>query len=196
MSDPIDRRDWHVANTARAARAAGREVNQSELEREIARQLQLLDAAIASGAIREQTGRRPRQLVTSPHQGARTLAAKAGGEFFARPDRERAPGPLAHGLMPLRGVEKERHIALTKRIEFLSQRSNERRVKPGETIDKAVYHFPAFAVRIAMECLAYQSRLGPYLGLSIIDRYRKFCAAMERIADQSDAVVGVNWWVK
>ena len=197
--DPRTRRDLHFEARAQSLKTRGLEVRSDALLREVSEDLRLVDRARSEGLLgarpkrtkRKFVPRFTRQGVARPELHAESLAAKAGGQFFARAVKD-APSPFPEDHV--RGVDAERRNAMLKRIRLLAERGPGR-IKANQTIEQGPWLYPDFARQVALTCFAFNARLGGYRGLRASDRRRRFFRALEDICNRSDSAVGVGWWV-
>lgn len=197
MSDH-DRLAWHAGLTASRLKAQGVEFSYDQLLRRTAEELRLTDRAKAEGAIRRVTrtraerdeARRTRRAAR-PELQAHAQARKVGGQFWAR---EAAPQAAAPALAMPTGLDAERLIALMARVKLLCSRGPGEQRRNG-TIGDGPWLYPKFAPRLAVVMMFYARALGGYRELSYLDRQRRFLRAIEDICDESNAAVGVGWWV-
>lgn len=204
MSDAQDRVDWHAGLAQLQAR--GVPFNAEALRRRVADELRLVDRARSEGALRSVTrtkaerdeARRARRAAR-PELQAHAQARKVGGEFFTREapraattsPRDATKSPILQ--MP-KGLEGERLAALAARVNLLCSRAQGTQRRNGSMSD-GPWLYPKFAPRLAVLSVFFARGLGGFKGLSYADRQRRFVREVERICDESNAAVGVGWWV-
>ena len=197
---PLDKLDWFVQHRVNAEADAGMSPNAESIAKETAGLLSEMDKAIAFGDItpRRRSPLEQRTQATKDNQLAESLAEQAGGKFFQRELPEVDP---VKAMPALTGVDKQRHVAMMKRVTLLTSRSKKRRLRYGiDPIDAADFEYRELAMEIIEETLAMNhgatNKGGvSYSMLSKNDRDRVYFAAIERICDRSNGAVGVGWWV-
>lgn len=192
--DPHERRDWFVKNTVKSAKEAGIDVDPEAVQRAVARDLDTADKfkaenppppAKADAEAREQSHAKRRHAVEE-------FAAQRDSQLFEKPLPKR-DRPLI--LPPLSGVDEERRLAMLRRLQMICQPEPGRTLKPGESFG-TMFRAPKLVDEIFMHSIGFSRGVMSYVGLSYEDRQRKFTRAIEDICDRSNAVFGVNWWVK
>lgn len=196
MSESLDRRDFFVESTVRAAKLEGREVDAEQVGREAARDLALLDKAVASGEINLNPDK-PKKPDPVPKSDAAAKAARERGQsFIARPE-----GADDRRLPAISGVEALKLLAMDRRLRILCKPVPGYRFKCDKDglLDEPIGNgceYPLFANLVFMHTAGFSRGLMSYKGLNYEDRKRKYNRAIEDICDRSDAAVGYAWWVK
>lgn len=197
--DPRQRRDVHFEARAQSLKARGIEVRSEEVKRQVAADLQLVDRVKAENP--SMFGRRPRKKakpklttadVARPDLHAEALARKSGGEFYARavdPNDNETVG------RKLKGLEAEKTMALVRRLNILKRRGPGR-IRGNQTMDQGPYEYPRLATKIACLGMSYEMKLGDFRGKTKAEANKILRRFLEDICDESNAVVGVPWWVK
>lgn len=170
--------------------ARGLPVSTEALQREAADDLRLVDAARASGALRVASSKPARKPAAPLGHRAQDQASRLGGKAYVKQlpavDRPRVARKPT-------GVEAERMSAMIRRIALICQKVD--RAKNGEEMGKA-FAYPALVTALAIATQNKDMLRGPYFGRSARDRDRIYWAEIERICDQSNAVIRPAWWVK
>lgn len=198
MSDPHERRDWLVGGAVRAAKAHGQEIDVDAVARQAGRDLEVVDRARASGDIG--TGASRKRKVVSPEEKPKKsnasklddLARSKQSRIYERP-LDATPEP-ASKVIPVRGLEAERLIAMHARVALICKPVPGYKLKSSEPLGNQC-QYPALANPILMHTACMARGLGRYKGLSLDERQRKYNTEIERICDLSNAVIGVGWWV-
>ena len=202
MSDEIARRDYFVERSVSTARAEGYDINAEAVARQAARDLGVLDRALAVGDL--STEKRTAPPLPKPRgNAAEGLASSIGATTWERPlgdlDNEKA-------LPKLRGVDAVRLLAMEKRLRLLME------PVPGYVLkierDPATgaitnceplgnqCAYPAFANLLLGHMFCFSRGQGSYREMKYADRWRKYVRAVEDICNRSDAAVGIPWWCK
>lgn len=202
MSDELARRDYFVERAVTSARADGDVVDAEAIARQAARDLGVLDRALAEGDL--STKKEAKPAAPQPRgDAAQRLASSVGATTWERPlgnaDDEKA-------LPKLTGVDAVRLFAMEKRLRLLLQ------PVPGyvlklerDPLTGAVTNceplgnqcaYPAFANLLLGHMFCFSRGQGSYRDMKYADRWRKYVRAVEDICNRSDAAVGVPWWVK
>jgi hypothetical protein len=192
---PIQKRDWYVDRQVKTAREAGLTPDVEAIAKETAALLSEVDRLVVPvKKAKPVTADRVAALeAKKTERQAPALAEQLGGKFVAR-DLPAQDAPRR--IKPRTGVDQERYVALCQRIKLLCKRSTKRRLRYGQdAMDQADFEYPAFAMEIVTETMNCNMRVGIYKFLSTDDCRRVRDAALERIADRSNAAVGVGWWV-
>lgn len=193
---PVQKRDWYVDRQIKAAQAAGVVPDVAGIEKMTGALLSELDRATAAGEITTKGKPAAPGPETTPEKEqlrAKALAESVGGEYYER-DLPAMDPPVKK--VERTGVDKERYVALCRRIALLCRRSTSRRLRYGiDGIEDADFEFPVHAKKIIAEWGAFNSRTGIYAFLSNRDAIRARDAQFALIADSSNGVVGHGWWV-
>lgn len=195
MTDSLERRDWFVGLAARKMQAAGVSVPTEALQRQAAEDLRLVDRAKAEGALRARKDAKkltPAEVIAQKQSlKAEAQAEKIGAHVRRRQlpvkDKQRR-------LAPLRGIEAQKTYAMAARLRLIGTRSG-LRLRTGTDMEHG-FEYAALARAAAEETTNHDARRGPYMGVSATDRDRILYRRLEDICDRSNAVVGVNWWVR
>lgn len=197
MSEALKRRDWFVDGAVRAAREQGREVDVEAVARQAAKDLDLVDRATASGALKigkeSKKSRQDREDATD--RAAKRIAeaaAKDGGKVYSKRVKAKEK---TRPLPKLYGVDAMKLAAMQKRVADICAPVPGYVPKKGDDIGAGSRH-PALAAELAMHTMGMARGFMSYAGLSWEDRMRKYQRAVEDICDRSNAVFLVGWWVK
>lgn len=194
MTDSLERRDWFVNAAARKCVAAGVSVPVEALQRQAAADLQLLDQARASGALRDivkpKTKTSQEVLDHKRSLKAEAQAEKVGGTMRRRklPVRD----PISRGPR-LSALDRERTAKMTLRLRAIGARAGS--IRTGQDLETG-FQYPALARAAAEQVTNHGYQRGEYAGKSARDRDRILFRRLQDICDRSDAVFGVPWWVK
>lgn len=196
MSNPLARRDWFVDNAVRAAKSVGANVDAEAISRQAAKDLQLLDAATATGDVNAKTTPKAEKKPAPKGDAAKKKAREVGQKTW-----ERTQFAEDQPLESLKGSDAIKHMAKDARIRILCKPVPGYRFKCDARgmIDEPLGNacaYPRFANLLFMHSAGFARGIMSYKGLSYVDRMRKYNRAVEDILDQSDAAVGFAWWVK
>lgn len=197
MSEALKRRDWFVGQAAKSAKDAGREVDAEVIARQAARDLDVLDRAVATGAIaskKEEKSAEEKSALRAEARQRSSIDNKAA-ELNAKLWEKAVANEPAPILKPPTGVEMERLIAMDKRIRILCKPIPGYRLKRGEPLGNAC-EYPRFANLLFNHSTGFARGIFSYKGLNYEDRQRKYLVEVEKICNQSDAVIGFNWWAR
>lgn len=195
---PVQKRDFYVQRQIAVLRASGETPDVEKIAKDTASILGEMDKLVAGAASPSPRKREsnPAEVTRKKEEGkAASIADRLGGRFRqkALPARDKPRGDIVKAA----GIDPVKHAAVDARIRLLCTRSAEKRLRPGvDAMDAADFEFRKYAMEIVEETFRHELKLGDYKHLSAVDRYRRYFAQLERIADRSNGAVGVNWWVK
>lgn len=196
MSKDLARRDWFVDNAVKAAKSVGANVDAETVSRQAAKDLSLLDAAVAAGDVNAKTTPKEKKKPSPKGNAAQKKARQVGQKMW-----EKAPTTEDKPLEPLTGNDAIKQFAKEARIRILCKPIPGYRYQCDARgmIDEPLGNgcaYPRFANLLFMHSAGFARGIMSYKGLNYVDRMRKYNRAVEDILDQSDAAVGFNWYTK
>ena len=123
---------------------------------------------------------------------AEQMAGDLKGGRFVKREIDDSP-VIQSPKKALQAVIGEKHTALMRRLAMIVQ--CEPSLKRHEFSDRP-YRYPALAKDVMTAHTDFSFGRREYRFLNQKDKERKFLRAIEDIADRSNAVFGVNWWLK